>query len=318
MKMIFSDVINLVYNGSKINVMLKNGDILELDFVQLEYPYFYSSDDMLSSKKISNEVKMAVVSSVPMKLQALTDNGYVPFSFFRVEAKSPEFVGRLRRNSGYSAEGNIPYLERRLGADGIINFAEKLERYAFIDIEEQNGDITLIGEIDSMNEAVYYPFYNVNSFLDHLEAEKISCILAWNGDGYDFAEIDRRIDRRKVNANSLKRWNTILKLDAMVLYSKYTQQKLMSLNAAGKIEEVGEKLLLEDDFDSIAMEKLVEYNQRDVELMKDIIKKSAVHNIVMKIANLSGIIPNEISATRLADNLIIKEKSKEGIVLFDY
>ena len=140
-----SNVVNLVYDREKrdsVNVMFNDGEILTYRFNQLELPYFYSNVDFLNSGILKEDEKKFIVSSEYVEKETLTDNGFVKMPFYKTVVTNPSEVGRLRYKSSYSAEGNIPYLERRLGADGIVNFVSRLENYAYIDIEDQKGKIT--------------------------------------------------------------------------------------------------------------------------------------------------------------------------------
>ncbi len=314
-----SNVVNLVYDREKrdsVNVMFNDGEILTYRFNQLELPYFYSNVDFLNSGILKEDEKKFIVSSEYVEKETLTDNGFVKMPFYKTVVTNPSEVGRLRYKSSYSAEGNIPYLERRLGADGIVNFVSRLENYAYIDIEEQKGKITLIGVITSSSDD-YYSFLNLESFLEFAVENKITAIFAWNGDGYDYGRMEK--DFYRVNDyNSKLRWNALLKIDAMVIYARYMQKKLMSLNAAGKEEGLGSKMILSGKFDGVGIDELRKYNEVDVRLLKGIIEKTKIHQLMFDISSRSGIIPNVISPTRLADNFFIKLLQPQGKILFDY
>lgn len=317
--MIERPIVNLVYDRvdkSKIDIMFNDGNVIKYSIAQLEFPYFYSSEDFTISKRIKEDDRAEVISCQPVVKKTLTHNGYVDYRFYKVTTKTPITIGRLRSKSAYSAEGNIPYLDRRLGADGIVTFAEKLENYAYIDIEEQKGVITLIGEIDINEPEKYYSFSNVTEMLKHFIDKKITAIMAWNGDGYDFQRIEAEVMKLH-DAGYVNRWNVTLKIDAMVFYSKYMQKKLMSLNAAAKEEEVGQKLELSKSFDDVSMDELKTYNEQDVRLLMKVMEQTMVHQVAMKLANMTGLIPISISATRMVDNLMLRKFNGE-VVLFDY
>ncbi|MEM0143005.1 MAG: DNA polymerase domain-containing protein, partial [Candidatus Parvarchaeum sp.] len=314
------NVVNITYsavNENSVDIMFNDGAIIEYSFEQLELPYFYSGADLKRVENVPDNLKEHIVSCEKVVKKALRDEGLTDALFYKVVTDSPKYVSRLRYLSPYSAEGNIPYIVRRLGADGVLTFSNELKNYAYIDIEEQNGQITLIGEIDIVDKKKYYAFFNVKDFLQHLEEAHITAIIAWNGNGYDFLRIEKGLIEESNNVLK-RRWQNILKIDAMQFYSKYMATKLMTLNAAAKEQEVGEKLELSKDFDKVSMEELITYNRQDVQIMMDLMEKTAVIQIAMSISNLTGIIPTELSPTRIADNLMIRRYKKDEMVLFDY
>jgi hypothetical protein len=313
------NVVNLTYSREKrgfVDVTFNDGEIISYSYAQLELPYFYSGVNFLTSGKLKADELALIESCTYEEKEALTDNGYIKMPFYKIVTKVPEEIGRLRSKSSYSAEGNIPYLERRLGADGIVNFTYNVERYAYIDIEEQKAKISLIGVITSLEDK-YYPFYNMSSFLEFMEKNKISTIFAWNGNGYDYLRMEKDIPMVE-KGKLVTRWNALLKIDAMEIYARYMQKKLMSLNAASAEEELGKKIELSGKFDEIPMKELEVYNEQDVRLLRGIIEKTKIHQIIFRIGSYAGLIPNLISPTRLADNLFIKELQPQGKVLFDY
>jgi DNA polymerase elongation subunit (family B) len=315
--MILKDVVNAIYSiNNTIDVLFNDGSIINYTIPQLGYPYFYCNTGQVS--KFTDIQRDMIVRTEPTSSLVLRREGFVRVDLIKVYVKQPAFVPKVSAGSAYTCEAHLSYLEKRLGADGIFEFAMLPERYAYVDIEEANGRINLIGYIDSIDWE-YYPFRNVNEFLVKLSERKITTVLAWNGLGYDYGRLDGEISAQVHNPFLLKRWSIILKLDAMKLYAIYTQRNLMSLDKAAKLEKVGRKLDLTTDFDNLGWEELVVYNKNDVVIMKDIVETTGVLTILFTIANFTGLHPSVISATKMVDNMMMKfgRHNGEKYLLFD-
>lgn len=313
-------VINVTYaeddkttGEARVRVLYNNGDLLLYNVSSLEYPYFYSGEDI--SRKLKPEEKSKIIKVEEAKRGVITPDGIMNVKLYKVETKTPTIIGTLKYRSRATCEADIPYLERRLGADGVIEWANTPSRYAFIDVEEANGVITLIGYEDSISKT-YIPMKTVKELLVKLMSEKITIILAWNGYGYDFHRLDALVEQEQSDA--LKRWwNVIMKMDAMQMYSQFLQVRIMSLENAGANEELGGKLKLSKPFNELTEEELTTYNKRDVELLRAIVEKTDILNLNFELANYIGVIPTEISAMRMVDNLMIKQYREQNIVLLD-
>ncbi len=307
------DVQNIVYSsdvgGSKdISVLFSNGSTAFYSIGELEYPYFYANYEYAVSLKSQYVHDVEIV-----RKKVLRASGIEEVTLGKISALSPAFINRLSSKASYTCEAHIPYLERRLGADGVVEFASAPARYAYIDIEEVKGKIAVIGYIDSI-ENVYYPLKTVNDFLIKCSENKIVSLVAWNGAGYDFLRLDQEIKKTVTNKYLLFRWNIMLKFDAMLLYATYTQSNLISLDKAAKLEEVGEKIVLNKKFEELTWDELVTYNKNDVVIMQKIVEKSGVLNIPFIISNLTGIRVDKLSTIKVLDNLMMKQKK---YLLFD-
>ena len=319
----YNDVVNMVYSYDSINsvdIMLNSGELVTVPFVDLELPYFYASENLYVSPRVKDDDRGKIKRCEYVIKDTLRDDDVTKLGFYHIEVTEPNVINHLKGKALYTAESNIQYLERRLGADGVITFAPVIHNYAYIDIEEQKGHITLIGAEDERDGfAEYHPFHSVKEFLSYLVEHKITAINAWNGEGYDFGRMEREIIADKsITDEELKRWYAVLKVDGMLFYSTYLQRRKMSLNNAAKEQGVKLKIELSGNFDTVSMKELEEYNKNDVDMLRDIVEKTGVMQVAMGIAYLTGILPTKISATRMADNLFIKRLQPKGIILFDY
>ncbi len=311
-----TNVVNIKYSYEVSNskkdvvVLFDDGSILEYNYSSFELPYFYCNTNHITTY---NNYKRSLVSNIEYVTKVmLTPNGFMEANLAKVYAKSVEFVNKLSAGANYTCEAHVPFIERRLGADGIVEFAEEPKRYAYIDIEEVNG-MLMVGYKDSLDWA-YYSFKNVEDFLVKCSENKITAILAWNGEGYDFIRMNSRIKKEVTNPYLLMRWDMMQKHDAMVYYAKYTQSNLMSLDKAAKIEGVGRKIVLEKKFEDLTWEELVKYNENDVEILRQIVEVSGVLDIPYAISHRTGIRVDKLSPTKIVDNLMMKLGT---YVLFD-
>ena len=311
-----TNVVNIKYSYEVSNskkdvvVLFDDGSILEYNYSSFELPYFYCNTNHITTY---NNYKRSLVSNIEYVTKVmLTPNGFMEANLAKVYAKSVEFVNKLSAGANYTCEAHVPFIERRLGADGIVEFAEEPKRYAYIDIEEVNG-MLMVGYKDSLDWA-YYSFKNVEDFLVKCSENKITAILAWNGEGYDFIRMNSRIKKEVTNPYLLMRWDMMQKHDAMVYYAKYTQSNLMSLDKAAKIEGVGRKIVLEKKFEDLTWEELVKYNENDVEILRQIVEVSGVLDIPYAISHRTGIRVDKLSPTKIVDNLMMK---LGAYVLFD-
>ncbi len=303
-----SNVVNVRYSYEVSNskgdivVLFEDGNILTYDTSSLEYPYFYCNTNHITNY---NNSKRSMVKDIKIvKKKILTPDGFMEAEVAKVSAKSVKFINKLSAGASYTCEAHVPYIERRLGADGFITFSQEPKRYAYIDIEEVNGEM-MIGYEDSIDWE-YFPFKTVEEFLIKCSERKITAIIAWNGEGYDFLRMDSRIKKEVKNAFLILRWEMMQKFDSMLLYAKYTQSTLMSLDKAAKAEGVGRKIVLTKKFEDLTWEELVYYNKNDVDIMRLIVEKSGVLSIPYIISNLTGIRVDKLSPTKIVDNLMMK------------
>jgi len=216
-------------------------------------------------------------------------------------------------------------LDRRLGADGVIVFAKKLQRYAYLDIEETGGIVHLIGLTYRVDDTGFKGFVGLwrndgesdasffTRFGKVLYDNRITTVLAWNGDSYDFDRIDKHMNEAQADVRSW--WKLMLKLDAMKVYSRYNQAKAMiSLEEASKDMGIEGKLKIGKPMTEWSKEEWLKYNEQDVEVLKNIIEKGFLH-INTTISNETGVSIKEVSAIRMTLNLMLKDAKKRGVVL---
>jgi len=282
--------VNGGYKQNNVWFIDGNGNISEYDFGDLEFPYFYSPNKIEYS---------GIVNVLKEKIKVLYKNGVKEMEVYKYAVASPYIVKAIKEANLENTyiEANIVYLERRLGADGIVEWV-KPRRYAYLDIEADKEKITLIGLI-VMNDGKaedYIYFNTADEFIDYIEERKIAMLLAWNGKTYDFAVLDKYLDKYEY-------WKRILKVDAMDLYSYFTRSISRALDFVGREEGLGGKL-------DIKTAGLIEYNKRDVELMRDIIENNNLVESFFEIANITGIKPdlNNYRETWIVENYIMKNR----------
>jgi len=317
MMAVFEDVVNITYWGNKIAVLLNDGRLFLVERKDLEYPYFYSDVDFSG--------QYGVVSSVPMKVKFFTGRSYEDKDMYKIELLDEKLVYKYKRKSSFFAEADVPYLDRRLGADGVIVFAKRLQRYAYLDIEETGGIIHLIGlefRVDDSGFKGYIGLWREEGESDEsfftrfgkiLKDNRITTVLAWNGDSYDFDRIDKHMMKSRADVYSW--WKLMLKLDAMKVYSRYNQTKSMiSLEEASKDMKIEGKLKINKPMAEWSKEEWLKYNEQDVEVLKNVLERGFLH-INTTISNETGISIKEVSAIRMTLNLMLKDAKKNNIVL---
>ncbi len=305
------NVINAAMVGNDIKFLLRDGQITTKKFATLEYPYFYSS------VKIDS---VLVKSCEPVNVTLFDGDQYTPMQMYKVELLTPYFKDQLVPPDTITAETRIPYLQRRLGIDSIIAYSQSVDRYAYVDIEELNGQITLIGVIAYYNGEFheYQGFKVVEDFLRYLATNKITAILAWNGEAYDYVRLSKIIKDSDLNHGYKFWWEIMLKLDAMKLYGIYLQRTMVSLDKAGTELHLGGKLKTGKDFAQLSDDELIAYNKRDVELLRDIVETTGILQLNQRVAYQTGVAPDYISSVRMTMNLIMRQFKNNNIVVKDY
>jgi len=305
-------VINYQYDNNKINFLLPDGKIIERSIKELGYPYFFCvpKKDLTFRK---DELKKIVKVEKGM-IKYLHPQGIKEIEGYKIYVYQPMDVPIIRKKCETTFESNIPYI-RRLAYDKVIEWYDQIPNYADIDIEERNGKIEIIGYMDNVTNK-YEPLYTIEDFLKKLKERKIVEIYAWNGNSYDFLKLMEQV--KKYSPENYKFFDIILKLDAMILYSIYTQQPPRTLNQAGLISKSGQKVELNKPFNQLTKEELEYYNKGDVELQRNILNKFGIRELSHLYSHMLMLHPDEVyshsdkffmfrpSATRSFDSLIIK------------
>lgn len=297
------DVVNGWYEGNELRLLKDDGSIVLSELYAMEYPYFYSDVDLMG--------KDGVIKTTKMKVKLMESSSITEREMYKVEVYNPYVIRGLLRHCKITAESDVPYLERRLGADGIIEWVAQPTKYAYIDIEEKNGSINLIGLIDSIKKE-YIPFYEVKDFFNYIYDNRITILLAWNGWGYDYGRI---MDYLKGDEPQELWFRHVLQLDAMVMYSTYLQKQLIGLDKAAKEQGLAGKLELTKSFNEVGMDELVEYNKRDVEVLRDVVETTGILSLNCMAANTTGVKIDQVSAVRMFDNLLLKKYHNTDVVL---
>jgi len=294
-------IVNIDYKGNDIYAMHPDGTISSYSFGDLEFPYAYFEEKPPSDGLI--------VSAVKKRIKVLRQSGIEEKDMWKVEVRQPFAIKRLASEAkGLTTEADIIYLERRLGADGIIEWARG-DNYAYVDIEADKKGITLIGVIayigGKWNDYVY--FTTPEEFLKYLKDNKISMLIAWNGYGYDFKVLDKYLKKDLY-------YSLILKIDAMDLHSRFAPRRTgAALNVVAKNLGIGEKL--EYNFSTGDFEGLKAYNKQDILLMKNIVEIEGLLDLAYELSELTGLPPTKLHQSWIVENIIMKNKDKYGVYL---
>jgi DNA polymerase elongation subunit (family B) len=260
--------------------------------VDLERPYIYS-DVKLSSP--------GIVGQQQQTIRILKQNEIKEHPMWKVELTSPIVARSVRKKATFTAEDDIVYLERRLGADGEIEWVPP-NRVSFMDIESdrKTGALELIG---SVLDGKYESFKTAESYFQAMQDEKVAAATAWNGDKYDFKILDA--------LGSSPYWHCMRHIDSMELYAKFTTHKTRrGLDVVSRREGIGRKLNPETD-------GLLAYNENDCRIMEGVIKKLDLIGTEYELAKLTGIMPSPMNLRAIAmfENYLMKNRSKYNLWL---
>lgn len=223
----------------------------------------------------------------------------------KITCKNPKDIPKLRQKYSKTFEADIIYTNRYM-IDNFDKINKEPIRICYIDIEidatkglpqPQNptARIYSISCYDTFNEEMK-TFINddekilLNEFLNFIEKTDPDLLVAWYGDSFDFPYIINRINRLKLPLNKLTRWGTTYSIfekgrfnnkiggrvliDLLWAYRKLTQGQGRESFALEYVSqyELGEgkekyKGTL-DDLYTNDKKKFIEYNQKDVELLK--------------------------------------------------
>ena len=285
------EIVNAGYEKNKVWFLMNNGEVRYVNFGDIEHPYFYSSNQMSGNR---------VISSTKENVDILTMDGVQREVMYRTEVNSPYDVKILSKGIK-TAEADILYLERRLGADGIVKWV-KPDNYIYIDIEDIRKEKRLFGgEIIQKGVGLgYKPFYSIDDFMDYIKKNRVTAILAWNGDNYDFKIIDKYI-----NNNDKNYWDMMLKFDAMRIYTKIVKRMPMrSLDYVARLEGIGKKIDI--DFTTATDTDFEIYNKQDVWLEKEIIERNRALDSLYELCSLTGLHPFRLLQSWMIENIIMK------------
>jgi DNA polymerase elongation subunit (family B) len=301
------NIVHYIYNGNDIEFIDTEGRIFRKTTKELGYPHFWGIPD--KNKKFTDEELSKIAYAKKKHIQYISPDGLKDADVYEVGTFRPADIRSIREKFVTTFEASLPYI-RRLSFDKVVNWAEKVDRYADIDIEERNGKIEVIGYKDSVTNE-YEALHSIKELTDILEKRKISEIYAWNGASYDYERIEQEVKNPY--------YKYVLKLDAMFLYSIFTQKTSpRTLNKAGMEVGIGEKVKISKPFQKLSQEELEAYNRQDVELLRGIMNKTGIRDLMHYYSYSFGLHPNEIysssktnftlrpSASRIFDSLIIR------------
>ena len=273
--------------GSDLWYMTPDGDV-EIATIgeEVPYPYFYS-DTKLEGYGIAD-------SNIE-SIRILHKNSIEEKRMWKVELHSPSDTKRWRDKAKATAEDDIIYIERRLGADGGIEWVPP-KRISYMDIESEKKTqkLELVG---SLVGDKYEPFRTAGDYFQFLEDDRVAASTAWNGDHYDF---------RILGGFGNERWSRTLQTDSMTLYAKFNPKHMRrGLDVVARREKVGQKL------DEAVVGQLA-YNENDCRIMQAIIKKWDLMGTMFSLSAVTGVIPkpDEQRAIAMFENYLMKNRSK--------
>lgn len=278
--------------GSDIWYMTPEGEVESATIgQQLEWPYFYS-DTKLSGYGIVDQNLETV--------KVLTLNKIDERRLWKIELLSPSLAKQLRTKAKVTAEDDIVYLDRRLGADGQIEWVRP-KKVAYTDLESnrETGKLELVGAL--LNDQ-YEHFSDPEDYFTVLGQEHYAADTAWNGSKYDF-----RILSKTPNT----RWGQTRHIDSMDLYAKFTSHKTRrGLDVVARREHIGQKLK-ESEVGQL------KYNENDCRIMKGVIDKLDLIGTEYALANETGILPSpdNLRAIAMFENYLMKHRSEFGLWL---
>jgi len=204
--------------------------------------------------------------------------------------------------------------------------------------------------IEKTEERTTY-FFNkekdmLEMFIRYLRHTWPEIITGWNVINFDFHYIINRMKKLHVNPMKMSRFNWVKLnkfddnisisidgidlIDLMKVYIKFQYIKAFnpskklesySLKAVSEYEELGQKYQLDDDMSLADMwvkdlNKTIEYNQRDVELLLAIEDKLKLFNFMNEIKKMGFCSMEDVmTSSRLIDNYILKYAKDNNIIL---
>lgn len=222
--MIQASAINyLSYN--KVGILDPDGNMKTYTYKELGYPYFYSANNIKSDRIVDYE---------KTEIDVLLPSGIEKRPMYKIYTQTPFDINDLRKESVLSVEDDFgyAYIDRRLGADNVIEWV-KPNRYAYIDIETVKGKPFLVGYIPYINgeRQEYIGYTTPEDFIDELKFDKIAAVIGYNSNAYDYRFFE--------NYNNTY-WKMPMKLDGMLIYSKFRQKSKRSLDAVSRQEGFAE------------------------------------------------------------------------------
>ncbi len=288
-------ITNMRYDGDRLVYVTPDGNVNYTNFLELMLPYYYSRENIKDKRIVHTEVE---------KINVLYPAREQEEYWFKNYVETPIDVKGTKLTALSTCEADIEYLERRIGADKIIQWT-KPEHIGYLDIETLNNKISLIGITDEHEHYEY--FFDVESAVNYIEQKRMAMVTGWNSSAYDYKFIDGATD----NAY----WKTVLKQDSMILYSKFLQKHRRGLNFIAKENGLGEKS--EIDFKYATRKQLRDYNEYDCLLLKKISDMFGLFDISFEVAQLTGVHPSIYSQSMFWEGYVMSHRSEYNVWLLD-
>lgn len=288
----------------KIGILDPDGNIKKYTLKELGYPYFYSSNNILSDDVVSYE---------KVNINVLLPSGIETKPMYKIYARNPFKIRELKEKSVFSVEDDFgyAYIDRQLGADNVVSWV-KPNRYAYIDIETKNGKPFLIGYVAYINgeRQEYIGYTTIEDFIDELEIDKIAAVIGYNSNAYDYKFFE---------GYNNTYWKMVMKLDGMLIYSKFRQKSKRSLDAVSRYEGFSGKEAMDKSIwkqeEILLDEKMIKYNRQDCIALAEVIEKYDLIGNLYTLSNETGVSPARMYQSNYWAGYVAKNREKYGVYL---
>lgn len=320
--------------GSKIYLFGRNNQtsyVNEINFI----PYFYVSNEKGDEVSIDgSKVKKIIVSSpkdVPIE-----------------RIKYPETYEADIRYVNRFIIDKIDKLEREEIRKCYLDIEIKRTENGYESCERAVNQILMIGcydNFDKERKEFILKDYGTEKdmlmeFIKYIRQKDPDILIAWNGDGFDFPFLINRMTKLKINKNFLSRcrgdcktrminygvYNTHIFgricFDLLRAYKVITQnqgRESWGLDYISKYEGVGEKEKYKGELDDLYekdIQKFIDYNRRDVDLMVLLDNKLRIIEFFDEVRRTCFCrIEDVFMNTKMADCLCLKYAKEHNFVL---
>lgn len=262
------------------------------------WPYFYSDIQLSGS---------GVVDTTVESIRVLRLNDVAERNMWKISMNSPQLTKGLRGKATFTAEDDIVYLDRRLGADGEVEWVAP-KKVSFMDLESdiKTGKPKLFG---SKVGDKYEPFKSAEDYFQAMEDDKVAAATAWNGDKYDFRLLDKE--------GPTEHWQRMAHIDSMGLYAKFMHKTQRGLDAVARREKIGVKTQMPREGTIGYQAALEAYNENDCDVMKKIVEKRDLIGTAYALGNLTGLMPTPMNLRAIAqfENYLMRNREKYNLWL---
>ena len=234
----------------------------------------------------------------------------------------------LKQHHIYPHEADIPYV-RRVMIDKKIGVGDKKMRRLYVDIETDDSKhgieigrdrILSIGCMDENGESWFLTGNSETELLKKFKKLIIhyDLLITWYGERFDFPYIEIRC---KIN-NVFINWRYYQRLDFYKVFRATRRAGIPELYGGYGLDNVGErelglkKIPRSEKIITLYVtdiEKLKDYNMRDVLIMYEIEKKLNLISQQEMLSETAGIFIENISGTTILDTLVLRKVSDNSL-----